>query len=130
MVALRTEVLRKPLGLVFLEDQLNAEVSDLHIGAFKGSQLVGCCILSPRTYDAIQLRQMAVDPALQLAGIGAAILEFSEDHSIQNGFQKLILHARKNALGFYQKSGYEIVGDEFAELGIPHYQMEKVLIRR
>ncbi|MEJ7682070.1 MAG: GNAT family N-acetyltransferase [Segetibacter sp.] len=37
------------------------------------------------------------------------------------------MHARKSAVGFYEKLGYKIVGDEFLELNIPHYIMEKQL---
>jgi predicted GNAT family N-acyltransferase len=37
------------------------------------------------------------------------------------------MHARKTATGFYEKLGYKIVGKEFTELNIPHYNMEKPL---
>jgi predicted GNAT family N-acyltransferase len=37
------------------------------------------------------------------------------------------MHARKNAVGFYEKMGYQVTGDEFTELTIPHYIMEKQL---
>jgi predicted GNAT family N-acyltransferase len=37
------------------------------------------------------------------------------------------MHARKTALGFYEKLGYRVAGDEFIEVTIPHYVMEKDL---
>jgi predicted GNAT family N-acyltransferase len=37
------------------------------------------------------------------------------------------MHARKNALGFYEKMGYKLFGEEFEEITIPHYVMEKEL---
>jgi predicted GNAT family N-acyltransferase len=37
------------------------------------------------------------------------------------------MHARKTAMGFYEKLGYEKIGDEFTEVTIPHYKMEKRL---
>jgi predicted GNAT family N-acyltransferase len=37
------------------------------------------------------------------------------------------MHARKSAVGFYEKLGYEIEGDEFEEVTIPHYEMQKTL---
>ncbi len=35
------------------------------------------------------------------------------------------MHARESAIGFYQKQGYEIQGEMFTEVSIPHFQMEK-----
>jgi len=37
------------------------------------------------------------------------------------------MHARKNAIGFYEKMGYKVKGPEFQEVSIPHYEMEKKL---
>ena len=44
------------------------------------------------------------------------------------GFVSLSLHARSIAVGFYEKLGYETVGDEFIEVSIPHRKMAKRLI--
>jgi predicted GNAT family N-acyltransferase len=38
------------------------------------------------------------------------------------------MHARKSAVGFYEKLGYHIASEEFMEVNIPHYMMEKMLI--
>ena len=43
------------------------------------------------------------------------------------GYKKITMHARKNALGFYEKMGYKTIGKEFHEITIPHYVMEKEL---
>jgi predicted GNAT family N-acyltransferase len=37
------------------------------------------------------------------------------------------MHARKSAVGFYEKFGYRISGNEFIEVSIPHIVMEKKL---
>jgi predicted GNAT family N-acyltransferase len=37
------------------------------------------------------------------------------------------MHARKNAVGFYEKMGYKVRGEEFQEVSIAHYEMEKEL---
>lgn len=39
----------------------------------------------------------------------------------------MVLHARDVAKGFYRSMQYRVVGDEFTEVGIPHYHMEKEL---
>ena len=52
---------------------------------------------------------------------------FAENLARDRGYNKISMHARKNATGFYEKVGYKVVGDEFVEVTIPHYNMEKEL---
>jgi predicted GNAT family N-acyltransferase len=40
----------------------------------------------------------------------------------------MAMHARKTASGFYEKLGYKVASDEFEEVTIPHYVMQKKLI--
>ncbi|MEO5563238.1 MAG: GNAT family N-acetyltransferase [Chitinophagaceae bacterium] len=127
MVELRMDVLRRPLGLFFTEEQLAREKDDILIGAFENEKMIGCCVLTPHNEDIIHLRQMAVKEDSQVKGIGKTIISFAEQTMIRTGYTLLMMHARKTALGFYQKCGYEIKGDEFTEVGIPHHYMEKKL---
>jgi ribosomal protein S18 acetylase RimI-like enzyme len=70
---------------------------------------------------------MAVLSGLQRRGIGRVIMNFAENVARDKGYKVLHMHARKSAVGFYQKLGYEIVGEEFEEVTIPHYEMQKAL---
>jgi predicted GNAT family N-acyltransferase len=45
----------------------------------------------------------------------------------EHGFTKLVMHARDTAIGFYSKCGYRVVGNEFYEVGLKHFVMEKEL---
>lgn len=127
MVALRDKILRKPLGLTFSPEYLQQEISDVLIGYFDGETLLGCCILSPQDNQTVQLRQMAVDDGLQGKGAGSKILAFAEEQARAGGFTELMMHARKEALPFYIKNGYQRRGEEFVEVGIPHYETFKRL---
>lgn len=127
MVQLRMQLLRKPLGLSFTSEELASEAKDILIGYFDDDKLEGCCILTPETEDTIRLRQMAVLGSLQGKGIGKAILQFAENIARDKGFKKMIMHARNTAIGFYEKLGYQTIGEEFIEVTIPHYTMEKKL---
>ncbi|TWF45094.1 putative GNAT family N-acyltransferase [Chitinophaga polysaccharea] len=131
MLDLRNEVLRKPLGLTFSDEQLQKEINDIFIAGFTTvndkEMLAGCCILTPISEDTVQLRQMAVSPALQGKGAGSEIIMFAETYARNNNFTVLTMHARKEAIGFYLKLNYEICGEEFTEVGIPHYEMRKTL---
>ena len=125
MVALRTEILRKPLGLVYTQSQLDAEISDILIGAFENEEIIGCCILTPKENNQLQLRQMAVASTVQGKGIGAKILSFAEEICKEKKCFSIMLHARETAVDFYKKAGYQVFGDMFYEVSIPHFNMEK-----
>lgn len=125
MVELRTRVLREPLGLVFGEQDLLRDINDLLCGCFDAGKLIGTCIITPRNNEVVQLRQMAIDLECQGKGIGIMLLHFAEETVSEHHYSKIILHARKPAIGFYRKAGYKVTGDEFLEVGISHYMMEK-----
>lgn len=128
MVSLRNEILRKPLGLSFNPDELDQEKDDVLIGAFEDGKILGCCMLTRINNTTCRLRQMAVDARLQRKGVGHALMNFAENLARDYGFKTLMMHARKTAVGFYEKQGYRVSGDEFIEVTVPHHVMEKKLV--
>ena len=70
---------------------------------------------------------MAVKQGLQGKGIGRALMQFAENMARDKGNRKMVMHARKSAVGFYEKQGYQVTGEEFEEVTIPHFIMEKDL---
>ena len=127
MIKLRYEILRKPLKLDFTEEQLQKEKNDILIGAFEEDKILGCCLLTKEDQNSVRLRQMAVANNLQGKGIGASMMNYAENIARDAGYKKIIMHARKTAIGFYEKLGYTVRGNEFTEVSIPHYVMEKKL---
>jgi GNAT superfamily N-acetyltransferase len=127
MVKLRDDILRKPLGLGFSPQELENEKNNMLIGAFEDEDMLGCCMLVEENPDTVRLRQMAVLNDLQGKGIGRALMNFAENLARDRGYKTLSMHARKNAIGFYEKMGYKIASDEFTEVTIAHYVMEKRL---
>jgi len=127
MVQLRIDILRKPLGLNFTEDELAKEKSHILIGAFEEEKMLGCCMLLKMEDGSVRLRQMAVLNNLQGKGIGRALTQFAENIARDIGYKKITMHARKPVTGFYEKLGYRISSEEFLEITIPHYEMEKML---
>ena len=127
MVKLRDDLLRKPLGLTFSKEELEAEKENMLIAAFEDDDILGCCMLVEKDAETARLRQMAVLNNLQGKGVGSAILQFAENLARDRGYKKIMMHARKNTAEFFEKCGYKISGTEFIELTIPHYQMIKEL---
>ncbi len=127
MVNLRNEILRKPLGLTFTPEELEQEKEEILIGAFEDDKMLGCCMLISEEEKACRLRQMAVLNTQQGKGIGRALMLFAETIARDRGFRKITMHARNTAVGFYERLGYRISGEEFREVTLPHYVMEKNL---
>ena len=127
MIDMRMQILRKPLGLNFTDEELAKETEEILIGAFEDDMMLGCCMLTKVEPNTVRLRQMAVKTGLQGKGIGRALMQFAENIARDRGNSKIIMHARKTAAGFYEKLDYKVTGMEFFEVTIPHYVMEKVL---
>ena len=127
-VQLRYEVLRRPLGLTYTVEQLAAEYDQLHLAAYSDAAvLVGYLNLTPQDAQIVKMRQVAVAPTWQRKGVGNALVKASEELSQQLGFARMVLHARETAVPFYNALGYNSVGAQFEEVGIPHFRMEKAL---
>ena len=124
---LRNRVLRIPLGLNLFDENMENEISDIHIGAFKGNILTGILLLTPVDDKIVKMRQVGVDTDYQNLGIGTSLVQFSETLAIDRGYKKITMHARKTAVDFYIKLGYETIGEEFSEVSIPHFKLTKNL---
>ena len=77
---------------------------------------------------AVQLRAMAVHDDHQGRGLGAILIAAGAAHATAIGAEMLWANARDSALGFYERQGFEAVGDGFltADTRIPHH----VVVRR
>jgi predicted GNAT family N-acyltransferase len=81
--------------------------------------VVGIVRLTP---DA-RIGRMAVLPDRRGQGLGTALLEAALVRARSRGLLRVDLHAQTHAVGFYERFGFESVGLEFDEAGIPHRHM-------
>ena len=126
-VDLRDSILRKPLGLQFSAEELEAEKDSRHVACYRGDRLVGCLVLRPIAGSDVRMRQVAVVHELQGQGIGTALVEYAEAAARESGYCRMVLHARETAVPFYERLGYSRVGQRFEEVTIPHWAMERHL---
>jgi predicted GNAT family N-acyltransferase len=124
---LREEILRRPLGLSLRNEDLSRDHIDTIFIAEHDGMVIACLLLQRKDAKQLQLRQMAVASGWQGKNIGRLLVNAAEDFSLSNGYTSMMMHARKVATGFYLSLGYSIKGDEFTEVGIPHFLMEKEL---
>ncbi len=125
---LREQVLRAPLNLSLRDEDLSGEQDQIHFGLFQpGGGLLACVVVDQIHPTEAKLRQIAVAPDHQRAGLGRKLMEEVERMLYSRGCTRLTLHSRATATGFYQKLGWSMTGGEFEEVGIPHFKMEKTL---
>ncbi len=89
--------------------------------------MVGCVLFHPEGPQAGRLLQMAVEPSRHGKGIGQQLLRALEAEVARRGFREVTLHAREAAVGFYAQLGYEVFGEPFTEVGIPHRHMRRAV---
>ncbi len=126
--ALRYEVLRKPWGQPLGSEKDKDEETSIHAFVKENERVLAVGRLQFTNENTSQVRFMAVDPGQQGKGLGKLIMEFLEERSKENGRNKVILHARENALKFYESCGYRIVEKSHLLWGqVQHWLMEKDL---
>ena len=120
--------------LVFIEEQGFPEdgewdeydAKSIHIIAMAGAHGAGTL----RFFDDdgwLHVGRVAVLSKYRGAGLGRLLMERCLEEGERRGFAKSFLNAQSDKSGFYEKLGYRRVGEEFLELDVPHYRMEREL---
>ena len=124
---LRNEILRKPLGRSLDLVDLDGESEQQHFGILSHENTLIACVSAKEISSKHQkLRQMAVAEKFQGQGVGAELVSRVERELIAQGVQEISLHARESAIKFYEKLGYNCIGELFDEVGISHIKMHKI----
>jgi GNAT superfamily N-acetyltransferase len=129
--AARTHDLRRRMLLgpsrpaVLAGDELSGT---FHLGVEDGEDLVGVATFVPGDAG-VQLRGMAVDPAVQGLGVGRLLLDAALERLRAAGVGRVWCNARDTAVPFYERLGWRVTGPGFvhAESGLPHHPMELLL---
>ncbi|HXB41563.1 MAG TPA: GNAT family N-acetyltransferase [Bacteroidia bacterium] len=125
---LRHEVLRKPWNQPLGSERDTDEKTSVHAFIKENNKALAVARLQFLDKNTSQVRYMAVDPNQQGRGLGKMVLEYLEKKSAEAGRKKVVLHARENALKFYERCGYTIVEKSHLLWGkIQHWLMEKEL---
>lgn len=86
-------------------------------------QPIATCRLSPEG----KIGRMAVLSEWRGQGVGESLLRAVIDKARNLGLTGVTASAQLTALGFYQKFGFTIEGEVFAEAGIPHQAIRLIL---
>lgn len=122
-LAIRFEVLRKPLGMEILPEDREKDLDSTHILLQVDGEAAGTVALRGNA-----LRQMAVLDKFQGQGLGAKLVRYLQEIAKVRGIREIMLDARFNAIPFYEKLGYECCSDIYDKIGLKHRDMKKSII--
>ena len=128
----RHEVLRKGKPIETCQFKGDDDDNTTHFGLFLENKLVGIISIFKEKSDLFpetnqyQIRGMAVLEEFQGKGFGAELVKEAENHCISLTTDLIWFNARENAVPFYKKLDYIIIGDSFLipDVGI-HFAMYK-----
>ena len=106
---LRYELLRKPWNQPKGSEKDELEDKSFHMAAFDQDKIVGVGRLHKNTDEEGQIRLVAVHEDYRNNGIGKAIMNKLHQKAKELKLKKIMLNARKNAIGFYKKLEYKII---------------------
>lgn len=127
------DVLRAIRRTVFVDEQGVPEALEwdgldgrcIHVMATDAD---GAVIGTGRLLPDGHIGRMAVVRHWRNRGVGGGILKELIAAAADAGHASAVLNAQTHAVGFYTRFGFEVVGDEFIEAGIPHRAMRLELV--
>jgi ribosomal protein S18 acetylase RimI-like enzyme len=123
---LRYRILREPWKQPRGSERNEGDETAIHRAYFENETIFAVARLDLMESEIGQIRFMAVETNEQGKGLGEKLMLHLENVAIKNGKEKIILHAREIAVGFYQKLGYEIIEKSHLLFNeIQHYLMTK-----
>ena len=128
----RHEVLRKGKPIETCQFKGDDDENTVHFGLYQNERLNGIISIFKEKNDLFsetnqfQIRGMAVLEEFQGKGFGAELVKEAENHCISLNTDLIWFNARENAVPFYKKLDYTILGDSFliTDVGI-HFAMYK-----
>jgi predicted GNAT family N-acyltransferase len=87
----------------------------------------GAAVGTGRLLPDAHLGRMAVLEAHRRHGIGRQLLERLVEAARERGHAEVLLSAQVHAVGFYQRHGFETLGEVYEEAGIAHRAMRRKL---
>ena len=120
---------------VFIEEQDVPEELEIdglddeatHFLARWNGEAVGTARLRDYGDGVAKVERVAVREPHRGEGWGRRIMAAVEEHAREVEYERIRLAAQVPVVGFYERLGYEVVGEEFMDAGIPHRSMEKPL---
>lgn len=93
----------------------------------QSGRVIGTGRLLPSAAGIGRIGRMAVTADWRGKGVGSALLDCLMGAARSRGDHLVELHAQLHAAPFYDRQGFQRIGSVYAEAGIPHVTMRRVL---
>lgn len=128
------DLLRAVRKTVFVDEQgvlaeLEWDGRDEHCIHVLAETPAGDAIGTGRLLPDGHIGRMAVLKHWRGRGVGSALLERLVAVAREQGFDRVELSAQTHAIDFYARFGFEALGDEYLDAGIPHRAMRLALVK-
>ncbi len=100
-----------------------ADLDAVHVVAYRQDDAVAAARLLPDG----AIGRLAVLPCARLQGIGSLVLRTLIAHAMQRGDACVRLYAQRDAVPFYLRRDFTMVGEPFHEAGVEHVEMMRRL---
>lgn len=134
ILSIRSAELREGLDPEQCRFEEDNDEGAIHLGLYNEGKIIGCVTVLRKMNDKFpvadqhQYRGMAVLKAYQGNAIGNLLLNNADRMVLERRANFIWINARVNALNFYRRNGYSVVGTSFNVPGIgEHYLMYKRL---
>jgi GNAT superfamily N-acetyltransferase len=101
----------------------------LHVAALRDGVVIGAATVLPERWPGPgamaepvwRLRAVVVAEGVRGTGVGRSVVLRASELATSQGASSLWAEARSSALGFYERTGWTVIGDEWMKAGIgPH----------
>ena len=103
------------------------ESGAMHMVVKDGEKVIGTARVRFPEAKQAKLERMAVLKPFRCQGVGQRIVFFLVRELENRQIEKIVLHAQRGVVGFYQACGFNTLGVPFEEAGIEHLKMGKKL---
>jgi GNAT superfamily N-acetyltransferase len=126
---LRWEVLRKPWGGALGTERADDDDQSIHgMMTDENGLVIAVSRLHFNSEIEGQIRFMGVHEEYQGKGVGMQLLMEMEKIALAKGIKQIRLHARENAVPFYEKANYTLEQKSYLLFGeIQHFEMLKII---
>jgi predicted GNAT family N-acyltransferase len=111
-----------------IDRELDGKDEDaIHVVATDGDETVGTARVRTIDAETAKVERVAVIESRRGEGWGRRIMDRVEAEARSQGCSRAMLHAQLPVVSFYRARGYQTVGEEFLDTGVPHVEMTKPL---
>lgn len=111
-IELRFNVLFKPYGKIGKYDYDEFDKISLHLAVLKGNEVIAYSRMTNLNGEG-KITNVVVGPEYTKQGIGVEMLKMHIEEARKQGINNLSLNARIDTVGFYNKVGFNCIGDTF-----------------